>query len=122
MSYAARPPCDEGVIRSSQEAQPCESSSGPWVLAATILASGMGFMDGTITNVALPEIQTDLNASAVDALWIVESYALMLAALILVGGSLGDHYGRRRVFLSRRRALHARLGVVRPGTEPRDSS
>lgn len=69
------------------------------MLAATIIASGMGFMDGTIVNVALPVIQADLGASAVDALWIVESYALMLAALILVGGSLGDHYGRRRVFL-----------------------
>ena len=69
------------------------------MLAATIIASGMGFMDGTIVNVALPEMQTDLGASAVDALWVVESYALMLAALILVGGSLGDHYGRRRVFL-----------------------
>ena len=100
MSYAGRPPCDEGVIRSSGGASPCAASSGPWVLAATILASGMGFMDGTITNVALPRIQQELNASAVDALWIVESYALMLAALILVGGSLGDHYGRRRIFLS----------------------
>jgi EmrB/QacA subfamily drug resistance transporter len=69
------------------------------VLAATIIASGMGFMDGTIVNVALPAIQRELGASAVDALWIVESYALMLAALILVGGSLGDHYGRRRIFM-----------------------
>jgi EmrB/QacA subfamily drug resistance transporter len=60
----------------------------------------MGFMDGTIVNVALPAIQRELGATAVDALWIVESYALMLAALILVGGSLGDHYGRRRVFLA----------------------
>jgi EmrB/QacA subfamily drug resistance transporter len=99
LSYAGRPPCDEGVIQSNKGAQPCPASSGPWVLAATILASGMGFMDGTITNVALPQIQAELNASAVDALWIVESYALMLAALILVGGSLGDHYGRRRIFV-----------------------
>ena len=99
MSYAGSPPCDEGVIRSGKDAAPCPSTSGPWVLAATIVASGMGFMDGTITNVALPQIQQELGASAVDALWIVESYALMLAALILVGGSLGDHYGRRRVFL-----------------------
>ncbi len=99
MAYHARPPCDEGVIRGRKVDAPCAPSSGPWVLAATILASGMGFMDGTIVNVALPVIQQELDASAVDALWIVESYALMLAALILVGGSLGDHYGRRRVFM-----------------------
>jgi EmrB/QacA subfamily drug resistance transporter len=58
----------------------------------------MAFIDGTVVNVALPEIQELLNATAVDAQWIVESYALFLAALILVGGSLGDHYGRRRIF------------------------
>ncbi|MCA1717923.1 MAG: MFS transporter [Actinobacteria bacterium] len=99
MANVGRPPCDEGVIRSGKGEAPCPSTSGPWVLAATIIASGMGFMDGTIVNVALPVIQDELNATAVDALWIVESYALMLAALILVGGSLGDHYGRRRIFM-----------------------
>ncbi|HZY65603.1 MAG TPA: MFS transporter [Rubrobacteraceae bacterium] len=99
MSYAGRPPCDEGIIRSHRADAPCERTSGPWVLAAAIIASGMGFMDGTIVNVALPVIQRNLGATAVDALWIVESYALLLAALILVGGSLGDHYGRRRVFM-----------------------
>jgi len=99
MANVGKPPCDEGVIRSGKGEAPCPSTSGPWVLAATIIASGMGFMDGTIVNVALPVIQDELNATAVDALWIVESYALMLAALILVGGSLGDHYGRRRIFM-----------------------
>ncbi|MGF1473916.1 MAG: MFS transporter [Rubrobacteraceae bacterium] len=99
MALHSRPPCDEGVIRSRPGDAPCSRISGPWVLAATIIASGMGFMDGTIVNVALPVIQQELDATAVDALWIVESYALMLAALILVGGSLGDHYGRRRIFM-----------------------
>ena len=98
MANVGRTPCDEGVIRSGKGEAPCPSTSGPWVLAATIIASGMGFMDGTIVNVALPVIQDELSATAVDALWIVESYALMLAALILVGGSLGDHYGRRHIF------------------------
>jgi EmrB/QacA subfamily drug resistance transporter len=91
-------PCDEGVVRSKRAAAPCAPSSGPWVLAATILGSAMAFIDGTVVNVALPEIQARLNATAVDAQWIVESYALFLAALILVGGSLGDHYGRKRIF------------------------
>ncbi|CAN5892836.1 hypothetical protein BH23ACT11_BH23ACT11_28690 [soil metagenome] len=100
MAFHSRPPCDEGVIRSHEAESPCEQSSRPWVLAAAIIASGMGFMDGTIVNVALPVIQQQLGATAVDALWIVESYALLLAALILVGGSLGDHYGRRKVFMA----------------------
>jgi EmrB/QacA subfamily drug resistance transporter len=68
-------------------------------LAATIIGSAMVFIDGTITNVALPQIQERLGASAVDGQWIVTAYALFLAALILIGGSLGDHYGRRRIFL-----------------------
>ena len=71
---------------------------GRWVLAATILASGMAFIDGTVVNVALPFLQTNLNATAMGIQWVVEAYALFLSALLLVGGSLGDHYGRRRIF------------------------
>jgi EmrB/QacA subfamily drug resistance transporter len=59
----------------------------------------MAFIDGTAVNVALPALQTNLNATAVDVQWVIESYALFLSALLLVGGSLGDHYGRRRIFL-----------------------
>jgi EmrB/QacA subfamily drug resistance transporter len=68
------------------------------VLTAAILGSSITFIDGTVVNVALPVLQSELGASAAEAQWIVESYALMLAALILVGGSLGDRLGRRRVF------------------------
>jgi EmrB/QacA subfamily drug resistance transporter len=68
-------------------------------LAATILGSSLSFIDGTVVNVALPALQTDLNATAVDLQWIVEAYALLLASLLLVGGSLGDIYGRRRIFV-----------------------
>ncbi len=56
-------------------------------------------MDGTVVNVALPAIQRDLNATVSDAQWVMESYALLLAALLLVGGVLGDRYGRRRIFV-----------------------
>ena len=91
-------PCDEGVVRSKAADAPCAPASGPWILVATIIGSAMAFIDGTVVNVALPQIQERLGATAVDAQWIVESYALFLAALILVGGSLGDHYGRRRIF------------------------
>src|SRR6266516_2095795 len=58
----------------------------------------MAFIDGSVVNVALPVIQRDLNATTTDVQWIVETYALFLASLILVGGSLGDHFGRRRIF------------------------
>ena len=98
MANLGKPPCDEGVIRSGKADAPCSPVSGPWILAATIIGSAMAFIDSTVTNVALPQIQARLNATAVDAQWIVESYALFLAALILVGGSLGDHYGRRRIY------------------------
>jgi len=92
-------PCDENVIRAGPEAAPCSKARGRWILAATILASSMAFIDGTVVNVALPVLQTNLNATAVDVQWVIEAYALLLSALLLVGGSLGDHYGRRRIFL-----------------------
>ena len=69
------------------------------MLAATTLASSMAFIDGTVVNVALPALQANLNATIVDVQWVIEAYSLLLAALLLVGGSLGDHYGRRRIFL-----------------------
>ena len=92
-------PCDESIIGSRPATAPCSKSSGRWVLAATTLASSMAFIDGTVVNVALPALQTNLNATIVDVQWVIEAYSLLLAALLLVGGSLGDHYGRRRVFL-----------------------
>src|ERR1043166_1662210 len=95
----SRDPCDENVIRSAPARSTCSKSQGRWILAATILASSMAFIDGTVVNVALPALQTNLNASAIDVQWVVEAYALLLSAFLLVGGSLGDHYGRRRIFL-----------------------
>jgi EmrB/QacA subfamily drug resistance transporter len=74
------------------------NSAGRWVLAATILGSSMTFIDGTVINVALPVLQEKLQASASQVQWVVESYALTLSALILVGGALGDKMGRRKIF------------------------
>jgi len=91
-------PCDEGVIKSKTAAAPCAKAAGPWILAATILGSSMVFIDGTVVNVALPALQTNLNATVVDVQWVVEAYALFLAALLLAGGSLGDHFGRKRIY------------------------
>lgn len=74
------------------------SSEGRWVLLATVLGSAVVFLEGTVVNVALPEIGRDLDAGVSGLQWTLNGYLLVLAALILVGGSLGDRYGRRRVF------------------------
>src|SRR5690349_23226225 len=76
------------------------SSPRPWVLAATIIGSGMTFIDATVVNVALPALQADLHATITEVQWVVEAYALFLGALILVGGSVGDQFGRKRMFLA----------------------
>ncbi|HKW74197.1 MAG TPA: MFS transporter [Terriglobales bacterium] len=92
-------PCDEAVIRSATVASPCRAQEAPWILAAAILGSSMAFIDSTVVNVALPAIQSSLHASVVDVQWVVESYALALSALILIGGALGDSVGRRLTFV-----------------------
>ena len=74
-----------------------KKGTGFWVLAATILGSCMSYIDATVIYIALPVVQRDLHATVVQAQWIVEAYVLFQAALILVGGSLGDRFGRRRV-------------------------
>ncbi len=76
-----------------------KSTAGRWVLAIAVLGSGMAFLDGTVVNVALPVIGRDLDASTAALQWILNGYLLTLASLILLGGSLGDRYGRRRVFV-----------------------
>jgi EmrB/QacA subfamily drug resistance transporter len=70
-----------------------------WTLVATILGSSMTFLDATVVNVALPALQTGLHATITDVQWVMEAYALFLGALLLVGGSMGDQFGRKRVFL-----------------------
>ncbi len=80
------------------ETRPAARSDN-WVLIAAILASSMAFIDSTALNVALPALQRDLSASAQDLLWIVNANLLLLSALILVGGSLGDIYGRKKIFM-----------------------
>lgn len=92
-------PCDEAVMQSRSSATPCLPKSEPWILAATILGSSMAFIDGTVVNVALPALQSSLHATVVDVQWVIEAYGLFLSALILVGGALGDLFGRRLIFL-----------------------
>jgi MFS family permease len=75
------------------------SPTGRWVLLATILGSGIAFLDATVVNVALPTIGRDLNAGLASLQWTVNAYTLTLAGFLLLGGSLGDRYGRRRIFV-----------------------
>ncbi len=85
-------PTSEPAVRWGQ-------ASGRWVLAATVLGSGMAALDATVVTIALPTIGRSLGAGLAGLQWVVSGYTLTLAALILLGGSLGDRYGRRRVFL-----------------------
>jgi EmrB/QacA subfamily drug resistance transporter len=85
-------------VTGTETAVDCSEAARRWTLVAAIVGSGMAFMDGTIVNVALPAIQRAMDATTADAQWVMESYALLLSALLLVGGVLGDRFGRRKVF------------------------
>ncbi|MEV4801496.1 MFS transporter [Nonomuraea sp. NPDC049421] len=76
-----------------------KSARGRWILGATVLGSGLALLDGTVVNVALPFLGRELDAQMDGLQWTVNAYTLTLAGLILLGGSLGDRYGRRRIFL-----------------------
>ena len=91
-----------GIVRASVDKNESVTWGTPqarWILLATVLGSGIAFLDMTVVNVALPTIGRELNASVAGLQWIVNAYTLTLASLILIGGSLGDRFGRRRVFL-----------------------
>ena len=75
------------------------SSAGRWVLLVTVLGSGLVALDATVVNVALPAIGQNFGAGLTSLQWIVNAYSLTLAGLLLLGGSLGDRYGRRRLFV-----------------------
>ena len=97
MPNVAKPPCDEATMLAGPVGATA-GRRGAWVLTAAILGSSMAFIDGTVVNVALPALQTSLHATITGVQWVVESYALLLAALLLTGGSLGDLYSHRKVF------------------------
>src|SRR5258708_29820780 len=92
-------PCDEATIR-SVSATDCAGSNKPWVLAVSILASTISYIDESVVNVALPTIEADLKTSAAVVQWLVNAYMLSLTALVLVGGAAGDQLGRRRIFIA----------------------
>jgi EmrB/QacA subfamily drug resistance transporter len=92
-------PRDQATMRNAETTVPHGAPARTWILAATILGSSLAFIDSTVVNVALPALQASFHATVVDVQWVVESYGLFLAALILVGGSLGDLFGRRLMFV-----------------------
>src|SRR4051812_11208549 len=77
-----------------------QSAGGKWIMSACILASAMAFIDATALNVVLPSLQQSLQAKGTDLFWILNAYLLMLAAFILLGGSLGDKLGRKKIFMT----------------------
>ena len=76
-----------------------KSSRGRWVVAATVLGSGMAALDATVVGIALPAIGRDFHAGVASVQWVVDAYTLTLAGLLLLGGTLGDSYGRRKLFV-----------------------
>ena len=80
-------------------AAPLRSRSGRWILVATILGSGVAFLDGSVVNVALPAIGREVGGGLSVLQWVLDAYLLTLSALLLLGGALGDRYGRRRVYV-----------------------
>src|SRR5215468_678583 len=97
MSMAALSPCDPNLALATA-AQPCRHPTA--TLAATILGSGLAFVDGSVMNVALPALDRDFHPGPDGLTWLINAYLLTLTALILLGGAAGDHYGRRRLFLA----------------------
>jgi MFS family permease len=96
MPNIARSPCDEAAILARTPGE--RAAGGFWVLTVAILGSSMAFIDGTVVSVALPALQSSLHATIGDVQWVVEAYTLLLAALLLTGGSLGDLFSLRKVF------------------------
>src|SRR5882724_8565169 len=98
MIVAERPPGDAAIVRTAPETPGCASHARRWVLLATILGSSVAFMMASIINVALPAIQESFGATVAEMQWVASAYTVLLAALTLAGGAIGDRFGRRRAF------------------------
>jgi EmrB/QacA subfamily drug resistance transporter len=92
------PPCAQ-VAADAPATAPCAPKDRKWILIAIILGSSLAFMDGSVVNVALPTLQATFHATSAAIQWVVQGYALFGAALLLLGGAIGDRYGRRRTYL-----------------------
>ena len=99
-SHRPLAPAGRAGLLAAAGAVPCAAASRPWVLAATIVASAMAFIDGSVVTIALPVLQAEMGAGIGVLQWVVNGYMLFLGALLLVGGAAGDRFGRRRVFVA----------------------
>ncbi|MGA8259000.1 MAG: MFS transporter [Arenicellales bacterium] len=99
LAYGSRQPCDEAQAEVPRCRVPCPQRDKPWVLATAVLGSSLAFIEGSVVNLALPSIQSGFGASSTDLQWVINAYLLALGAFMLTGGSLGDRYGLKRVFL-----------------------
>ena len=95
--FGTRQPCDQGAGPAAEA--PCAARTRPWVLGVAVLGSSLAFIEGSIVNLALPDLQADLGLDALALQWVVNSYLLALSALLLIGGAAGDRFGLRRVFV-----------------------
>lgn len=98
LAYGSRQPCDEAAAAREQTI-PCAQRDKPWVLATAILGSSLAFIEGSVVNLALPALQSDFETTSRGVQWVVNAYLLMLGSFMLIGGSLGDRYGLRRIFI-----------------------
>lgn len=93
-------PCDALVIRSMPTPTPCPQRQKTWVLAASVLASSMAFIDSSVVNVALPKMESELATTLSAMTWVINAYTLCMSALLLIGGAAADQLGRRRIFMT----------------------
>lgn len=100
IAFGARQPCDEARAEVPGALVPCPRRDKPWVLATAILGSSLAFIEGSVVNLALPAMQSDFGASSAGLQWVINAYLLVLGAFMLTGGSLGDRYGLRRIFMT----------------------
>lgn len=94
-----RSPCDEATAAAQDGTIPCPPRDKPWVLATAILGSSLAFVEGSVVMLALPAIQADFQTTSTGLQWVMNAYLLMLGAFMLIGGSLGDRFGLRRIFM-----------------------
>jgi EmrB/QacA subfamily drug resistance transporter len=99
IAQAAPQPCDRAQAEARDRTIPCPQRDKPWILVTAILGSSLAFIEGSVVNLALPAIQSDLDATSTTLQWVVNAYLLMLGSFMLIGGSLGDRFGLRRVFV-----------------------
>ncbi|HEX6927778.1 MAG TPA: MFS transporter [Gammaproteobacteria bacterium] len=99
IAYGSRQPCDAAQAATRVQPVACPQRDKPWVLAAAILGSSLAFIEGSVVNLALPSIQAGFDITSTGVQWVMNAYLLVLGSFMLIGGSLGDRFGLRRIFI-----------------------